>query len=225
MRTPIHLRRAGVAVAGAALLLAGAAGANAAGRARSPAPVSTARPSPPPPSLPPPWHPAPSWQFVGVDPCRILDTRMAGRRPARHAHLRRVAEQLHRPGREGRHLQHPGRRHGGAAQPRRHLAVPEHQRRQGLGHSATHEPLASLVNYNPSGPVANMVTHAGGRAAASSTSRRPAPRTSSPTSPATSSSRSTPSIDGTDGANANVLDNVQAGLVERDPHLRSASTS
>ena len=156
MRTPSHLRRAGIALAGAALLLAGAAGANAAG---GPQPGSgQQRPSLAANALAAPaMAPGSDLTFVSVEPCRILDTRKAG--GALHgtrtfdASLASYAAQ------------------GGIAAS---CNIPDVAVSVQLNLGAISQvnstsdlkgwaaglaqPLASMVNYNPSGPVANMVT-------------------------------------------------------------------
>ncbi len=155
MRTPIHLRRAGIALAGAALLLAGAAGANAAG---GPQPGTGKHLTIAAADLTnPAMAPGSDLQFVNVEPCRILDTRKAG--GALHgtrtfdASLSSYASQ------------------GGKAStcniPEVAMAVQlnlgaisqkssvSDVKGWALGNA---QPLASMVNYNPAGPVANMVT-------------------------------------------------------------------
>lgn len=77
MQNPFHLRRAGIALAGAALLLAGATGANA---FSGPQPgTGLKRPAVADSALANPAMNAGSeLQFISVAPCRILDTRVAG---------------------------------------------------------------------------------------------------------------------------------------------------
>jgi hypothetical protein len=209
MRTPIHLRRAGVALAGAALLLAGAAGANAAG---GPQPGTNAlRPALAAEAVNPAMAPGSDLQFVNVEPCRIVDTRKAG--GALHG-TRTFDASLGSYAAQG----------GKAAT----CNIPEVAMAVQLNLGAisqkgstsdvkgwalgTAQPLASLVNYNPAGPVANMVTM--------------------PVDPLGRFNLQTPgtahvfadvagyyvqplyaSIDGTDGVNAFVHENVQSGLV------------
>ena len=153
MRTPFHLRRAGVAVAGAALLLAGAAGANAAGGPQ-PAPVSTGRPSPPPPSPTPPWRRAPTGSSSASSRAASSTPAAGGALTAPAPSARR--EQLHLPGRPGSHLQHPGHRRRPPAQPRRHLPVPELSDLKGWAAARTAPRLPGELQ--PVGPVADMVT-------------------------------------------------------------------
>ena len=209
MRTPHHFRRAGIAVAGAALLLAGAAGANAAG---GPQPgTGQHRPALAASALAnPAMAPGSDLQFVAVTPCRILDTRRAG--GALHgtrtfdASLASYASQ--------------GGKAGTCSIPEVAMAVQLNLGAISLGNTSDvkgwaagdAQPLASMVNYNPSGPIANMVTM--------------------PVNPLGQFSLQTPgtahvfadvagyyvqplyaTIDGTDGANANVWNNIQAGLV------------
>ena len=77
MHNPFHRRRAVIALAGAALLLAGAAGASAAGGPQPgsgkvlPAPAAALLANPA-------TEPGSELQFIAVTPCRILATRVAG---------------------------------------------------------------------------------------------------------------------------------------------------
>jgi hypothetical protein len=209
MRTPTHLRRAGIALAGAALLLAGAAGANAAGGpqpgtgAHRPALAASALASPL-------MAPGSDLQFVAVAPCRILDTRKAG--GALHGTRTFTASAASYASQGGK-----------AATcniPDIALAVQLNLGAISQGNTSDvkgwaageAQPLASMVNYNPSGPVANMVTM--------------------PVDPLGRFNLQTPgtahvfadvagyyvqplyaSIDGTDGVNASVWQDIQAGLV------------
>ncbi len=210
MRTPIHLRRAGVAVAGAALLLAGAAGANAAG---GPQPgTGQHRPSIAAAALAAPaMAPGSEWQFVGVDPCRILDTRRQG--GALHG-TRTFDASLSNYTSQGGKAATCNIPDAAMAVQLNLGAISQSQsisdvKGWALGNA---QPLASMVNYNPSGPVANMVTmpvDALGRfnLQTPGTAHVFADVAGYFVQPLYAI------IDGTDGANANVLDNVQAGLV------------
>lgn len=156
MRTPFSLRRAGIAAAGAAILLAGAAGANAAG---GPQPgTGQHRPALAASALAnAAMLPGSDLQFVSVDPCRILDTRKAGGalRGTRtfDASLSSYASQ--------------GGKAGTCNIPEIAMAVQLNLGAISQAGSTSDvkgwaaggpQPLASMVNYNPSGPVANMVT-------------------------------------------------------------------
>ena len=77
MQYPFRLRRAGIALAGAALLLAGAAGANAAGGPQPGTGQHKVRAADAV-LVNPAMAPGSELQFISVEPCRILDTRLAG---------------------------------------------------------------------------------------------------------------------------------------------------
>ena len=154
MRTPTHLRRAGIVLAGAALLLAGAAGANAAG---GPQPGTGAHRTIAPSLLTnPAMAPGSDLQFVAVAPCRILDTRVAGGPLNTSSRVFSAVA--------------PYAAQGGLAAgcgiPAYAMSLQVNLGAISQGGSAgflkawasdTPEPNASLVNYDPSGPVANMV--------------------------------------------------------------------
>ncbi|MFL6152853.1 MAG: hypothetical protein ACJ72B_10785 [Ornithinibacter sp.] len=155
MRTPFHLRRAGIAVAGAALLLAGAAGANAAG---GPQPGTGQHLNVAASALTNPvMAPGSDLQFVAVEPCRILDTRNAG-------------GVLHGTRTFDASLDDYASQGGKAATcniPEVAMAVQLNLGAVSDANSASFvkgwaagavQPLASMLNYDPTGPVANMVT-------------------------------------------------------------------
>ena len=210
MRTPTHVRRAGIALAGAALLLAGAAGANAAGgpqpgtNAHRPALAANALANPA-------MEPGSDLQFVSVEPCRILDTRKAG--GALHG-TRTFDASLASYASQGGKTSTCNISDVAMAVQLNLGAISQANSTSdvkgwALGNA---QPLASMVNYNPSGPVANMVTM--------------------PVDPLGQFNLQTPgtahvfadvagyyvqpmyaTIDGTDGVNAVVYANVQSGLV------------
>ena len=155
MITTSHLRRGSVAAAGAALLTLGATAsasgpdtANGSEKGASPdvAAVSSAFP------------PGSELQFVAVAPCRIIDTRQEGGAltsgsRAFDATLASYSGQ--------------GGKSGSCGIPDVAVSVQLNLgaiSRQGKTSdikgwaTGTSEPTASLVNYNPAGPVANMVT-------------------------------------------------------------------
>jgi hypothetical protein len=151
MRTPIHLRRAGIAAAGAAILLANAAGGPQPGSGQHrPTLAASALTNP---AMPP----GTDLQFVPVEPCRILDTRKAG--PALHGTRSFDASRSNYTSQGGKastchipdiamavQLNLGAISQAGKTSDVKGWAVGNPQ------------PLASMVNYNPSGPVANMVT-------------------------------------------------------------------
>ncbi len=155
MRKPTHVRRAGIALAGAALLLAGAAGANAAGGpqpgtgAERPALAASALAAPA-------MAPGSDLQFISVTPCRIIDTRKAG--GALHG-TRTYSASLASYAAQGGFA-------GTCNIPDIAMAVQLNLGAISLGNTSDlkgwaagePQPLASMVNYNPSGPIANMVT-------------------------------------------------------------------
>ncbi len=156
MESPFRLRRVGIAVAGAALLLAGAAGAGAtsgprpgAGQAKAVraaiAAVNVAM------------APGSELRFIAVAPCRILDTRVAG------GVLNSTSRSFSAVA--------PYTVQGGAAAgcdiPASAVSIQVNIGAISQGGTAgfvkgwatgAAEPNASLLNFDPSGPVANMVT-------------------------------------------------------------------
>lgn len=156
MRTSPLLRRAAVAAAGVALLVLGAAGADAGGpqpgteRSRSLAPrLALANPATAAGS---------ELRFVAVAPCRIIDTRVAGGRLTAAARTfdTTATSYAAQGGKAGScnvsavatavQLNLGAISQSGSTSDLKGWAT------------GTPEPTASLVNYNPSGPVANMVT-------------------------------------------------------------------
>jgi hypothetical protein len=160
---PSHLRRAAVAAAGAALLIAGAALliAGAAGAvAGSPQPGTghSRAAAPDIASLNPAMAPGSELRFVAVAPCRIIDTRIAGGKITAGSRVFDVTLSTYRA---------QGGKAGTCNIPDVATAVQLNLGAISQNHktsdirgwaTGTAEPTASLVNYNPSGPVANMVT-------------------------------------------------------------------
>ncbi len=155
MHHTLRLRRAGIALAGAALLLAGTAGANAAGgpqpgsgqgKARVAAaalanPVTT---------------PGSEVKFIAVLPCRILDTRNTSKALTSTERVFSAVKPYSAQGGRG----------AGCGIPANAVALQLNLGAISQGGAAGWvkgwstgdlEPNASLVNYDPSGPVANMV--------------------------------------------------------------------
>lgn len=209
MRTPTHLRRAGIVLAGAALLLAGAAGANAAG---GPQPGTGAHRTIAPSLLTnPAMAPGSDLQFVAVAPCRILDTRVAGGPLNTSSRVFSAVA--------------PYAAQGGLAAgcgiPAYAMSLQVNLGAISQGGSAgflkawasdTPEPNASLVNYDPSGPVANMVNVplSAGATFTLKTNRSAhvfADVAGYYVQPLYAT------IDGQDGVNANIFGDVQSGLV------------
>jgi hypothetical protein len=156
MRTPSHLRRAGIALAGAALLLAGAAGANAAG---GPQPgTGQQRPALAASALAAPaMAPGSDLTFVSVEPCRILDTRKAG--PALHGTRTFDASMASYAAQGGKAATCNIPDVAMSVQLNLGAISQANSTSDVKGWAAGEaQPVASMVNYNPSGPVANMVT-------------------------------------------------------------------
>lgn len=157
MQSPFRFRRAAVALAGAALLVVGAAGASASG------PDTTNGPAAPAADVAladPAFPPGSGLQFVAVTPCRIVDTRLAG--GAIVAGSRTFDATLANYSSQGGKAGSCGLPTGSVvASVQLNLgAISQNNKTSDIKGWATGtaEPTASLVNYNPSGPVANMVT-------------------------------------------------------------------
>jgi hypothetical protein len=211
MRTPFHLRRAGIALAGAALLLAGAAGADAASGPqpgtgqRRPAIAAAALANPA-------MTPGSELQFIAVAPCRILDTRIAG--GALTASSRDFSAVT------------PYDAQGGLADgcgiPATAVSLQLNLGAISQGNSTgfvkgwasgSPEPNASLVNYDPSGAVANMVTvPLSASATFTLRTNRSAQVFADVAGYYVQPLYAT--IDGSDGATASVLNGIASGLVD-----------
>jgi hypothetical protein len=157
MQSPFRFRRAAAALVGAALLVAGAAGASASGPdVTNGAPASRPDVALADPAFPP----GSSLQFVAVTPCRIADTRVTG--GALVAGQRVFDATLATYATQGGKAGSCGLPTGSAvASVQLNLgAISQNNKTSDIKGWATGttEPTASLVNYNPSGPVANMVT-------------------------------------------------------------------
>lgn len=159
MKAPHTLRRAAVLVSAAALTVAVAAGAGAAvlagaGDGRNGPSPSSGAPDPAAVLLPT----GSELQFVAVAPCRIIDTRKAG--GAITAGSRTFDASLGSYAAQGG-LAGTCNIPGYAASIQLNLgAISQNNKTSDIRGWATGtaEPTASLVNYNPAGPVANMVT-------------------------------------------------------------------
>ncbi len=156
MNISTRTRRAATALAGVAALALTATAATAAGSSPNPG-----APAPDAPAVSALFPPGSESQLVGVTPCRIIDTRVsggalvAGQRTF-DATLASYAVQ--------------GGKAGSCGLPTTSGVVTAIQLNLGAisrnnktsdikgWATGTPEPLASLVNYNPSGPAANMVT-------------------------------------------------------------------
>jgi hypothetical protein len=156
MEKLFRLRRVGIAVAGATLILAGAAGASA---ARGPQP-GTGQPQAHRAALAaanPVMTAGSELRFVAVAPCRILNTRVAGG----------VLNRSSRSFRAIAPYSAQGGAAGGCGIPAAAVAIQvniiavSQARTTGLVKgwaTGAAEPNALLLQYDPSGPVANMVT-------------------------------------------------------------------
>lgn len=150
-----RLRRAAVAAAGAALLTLGASAATAAGVDH---PNGAHDAGADRPAVSPLFPPGSELQFVAVAPCRIIDTRASGGAlvSGQRTFDATMASYATQGGKAGS-CKIPD----GVASVQLNLgAISQNGKTSDIkGWAAgTAEPTASLVNYNPSGPVANMVT-------------------------------------------------------------------
>jgi hypothetical protein len=157
MQQPRRIRRAVIAATGAALVLAGAAGANAVGGPQ-PGTSYAVSPANPADAVNAAMPPGSELQFVAVAPCRIVDTRKAGGKLSASsrtfdATLASYASQ--------------GGKAGTCNVPDIAMAVElnlgaistDKKSSYLVGWAAGEpEPTASMINTNPAGPIANMVT-------------------------------------------------------------------
>ena len=156
MTTPSRLRRAIIAAAGAALLTVGVAGAGlAAGGDRDANPGAKGPDAAAVSALFPPGS---ELQFVGVAPCRIIDTRVSG--GALVAGQRTFDATMTNYSTQGGKAGTCNIPDVAVSVQLNLGAISQNGKTSDIRGWATGtaEPTASLVNYNPSGPVANMVT-------------------------------------------------------------------
>jgi len=159
MQSPSFLRRAAVVAAGAALLLAGGAAASAAGGPqpgtayklpssanRALGAATVAEPVP-----------GTDLSFVSVAPCRIIDTRVKGGPLTGQKTFDATMTSYASQGGKASTCNIPD---DAIAVELNLGAISQKNKTSDVNGWATGttKPLASLVNYNPSGPVANMVT-------------------------------------------------------------------
>jgi hypothetical protein len=157
MITTISLRRAVVATAGAAALVLGASAAVASGS--DPANPTPKGAAPDRAAVSTIFPPGSELQFVAVAPCRIADTRLAG--GVLSAGSRVFDATLGSYAAQGGKAGSCNLPSSGVAAVQLNLgAISKFGSTSDIRGWATGtaEPTASLVNYNPSGPVANMVT-------------------------------------------------------------------
>ena len=156
MTTPSRLRRAIIAAAGAALLTVGVAGAGlAAGGDPGPNPGAKGPDAAAVSALFPPGS---ELQFVGVAPCRIIDTRVSG--GALVAGQRTFDATMTNYSTQGGKAGTCNIPDVAVSVQLNLGAISQNGKTSDVRGWATGtpEPTASLVNYNPAGPVANMVT-------------------------------------------------------------------
>lgn len=163
MHHPSRLRRAAIAAAGAALLLLGAAAADAAGSGgpddTDAARTAAGRPvADSPATVTPVVAPGYDLEFHSVAPCRILDTRQVGGKLS--AGSRVFDATLASYAVQGGKAASCGIPDFATAVQLNLGAISQDGKTSDIRGWATGtaEPTASLVNYNPAGPVANMVT-------------------------------------------------------------------
>lgn len=156
MLTTSHLRRGAVAAAGAALLTLGAAASASGPDTANPV---TGGSGPDRTAVDPNFPPGSELQFVAVAPCRIVDTRVVGGRIT--AGSRVFDATLGNYSGQGGKAGTCNLPSSGAVAVQLNLGAISRDGKtsdfKGWA-TGTSEPTASLVNYNPSGPVANMVT-------------------------------------------------------------------
>ena len=156
MTTPSRLRRAIIAAAGAALLTVGVAGAGlAAGGDRDANPGAKGPDAAAVSALFPPGS---ELQFVGVAPCRIIDTRVSG--GALVSGQRTFDATMTNYSTQGGKAGTCNIPDVAVSVQLNLGAISQNGKTSDVRGWATgtSEPTASMLNYNPAGPVANMVT-------------------------------------------------------------------
>jgi hypothetical protein len=157
MHSPSRLRRAAIAAAGAVVLLVGAAGATSALAGDQPNPNSGAQ-GPDPAAISALLPAGSELRFVSVAPCRIIDTRKSG--GALVAGQRTFDATMANYSTQGGFAGSCNIIDSAVSVQLNIGAISQNNKTSDIRGWATGapEPTASLVNYNPSGPVANMVT-------------------------------------------------------------------